>query len=321
MPAILLAVTGIDPSPWEARLRALAPDRLIRRWPECVGALADIAYACAWQAPRGLLATLPNLRVIFSLGAGVDHLLNDPTLPAVPVVRIVDPDLTMRMTEYVVLHVLMHHRRQRQYDAQQRERVWHEREQPPASAVAVGVMGLGVLGCAAAQALARLGFRTAGWSRTPKSLPGTAAHPGIETFHGSDGLDAFLRRTEILVCLLPSTPATHGILRLDLLRKLERNGAAGGAYLINAGRGPLQIDADILAALDEGSLAAATLDVFPTEPLPTASPMWTHPRVTITPHCAAASDPGPLAANILRQIDRLEAGHSLEHVVERAVGY
>ena len=221
----------------------------------------------------------------------------------------------MRMTEYVVLQVLMHHRRQRLYETQQRERVWHEREQPPASAVAVGVMGLGVLGCAAAQALARLGFRTAGWSRTRKVLA------GIQTFHGSDGLDAFLRRTEILVCLLPSTPATHGILRLDLLRKLERNGAAGGAYLINAGRGPLQIDADILAALDEGSLAAATLDVFPTEPLPTASPMWTHQRVTITPHCAAYSDPGPLAANILRQIDRLEARHSLEHVVERAVGY
>jgi glyoxylate/hydroxypyruvate reductase len=321
MPAILLAVTGIDPAPWEACLRAIAPARPVRRWPEQVGDPADIAYACAWQAPRGLLATLPNLRVIFSLGAGVDHLLADPTTPAAPVVRIVDPDLTMRMTEYVVLHVLLHHRRQRHYDAQQRERVWHEHQQPPASAVAVGVMGLGVLGCDAAQALARLGFRVAGWSRTPKSFSGAASLPAIETFHGSDGLDAFLRRTEILVCLLPSTPATHGILRLDLLRKLERNGAAGGAYLVNAGRGALQVDADILAALDEGSLAAATLDVFPTEPLPTASQLWTHPRVTITPHCAAASDPRPLTANILRQIERLEAGKPLEHVVERALGY
>jgi glyoxylate/hydroxypyruvate reductase A len=302
--AIILAVTGIDPTTWEARFRALAPDRDIRRWPEHQGDPADIAYACAWQAPRGLLATLPNLQAIFSLGGGVDHLLSDPALPAVPVVRIVDPDLTMRMTEYVVLHVLMHHRRQRQYDAQ-----------PPASAVTVGVMGLGVLGCDAAQALARLGFRTAGWSRTSKVLP------GIETFHGSADLDAFLARTEILVCLLPSTPGTRGILRLELLRKLKRDGATGGACLINAGRGALQVDADVLAALKEGSLAAATLDVFPTEPLPAASPLWAHPRVTVTPHCAAYSDPRALTANILRQIERLEAGLPLEHVVDRAVGY
>jgi glyoxylate/hydroxypyruvate reductase len=230
-------------------------------------------------------------------------------------VRIVDPDLTMRMTEYVVLHVLLHHRRQRLYDAQQRERFWHEHEQPPASAVAVGVMGLGALGCDAARALARLGFRTAGWSRTPKALP------GIETFHGQDGLEGFLRRTEILVCLLPATAATQGILRLELLRKLGRHGAAGGAYLINVGRGALQVDADILAALEEGALAGATLDVFPTEPLPAASPLWTHPRVTITPHNAAASDPRALVVNLLRQIDRFEAGLPLEHVVDRAVGY
>jgi glyoxylate/hydroxypyruvate reductase A len=314
MGAILLAVTGLDSKSWEARFRALAPRRDIRIWPE-LGDPADIAYACAWQAPRRLLATLPNLQAVFSLGAGVDHLIADPALPDVAVVRIVDPDLTMRMTEYVVLHALMHHRRQRLYDAQQRERRWLEHEQPPASAVAVGVMGLGVLGCDAAGALSRLGFRTAGWSRTPKALH------GIETFHGSEGLDGFLRRTEILVCLLPATPATRGILRLELLRKLERDGAAGGACLINAGRGALQVDADILAALDEGLLAWATLDVFPTEPLPAPSPLWAHPRVTVTPHNAATSDPGALVANVLRQIERFEAGRPLEHVVDRAVGY
>jgi glyoxylate/hydroxypyruvate reductase A len=221
----------------------------------------------------------------------------------------------MRMTEYVVLHVLMHHRRQRRYDAQQREGVWYEHAQPPASAVAVGVMGLGVLGGAAAAALRRIGFRVAGWSRTPKELA------GIETFHGNAGLDAFLRRTEILACLLPATPATRGILSLDLLRRLKRDGAAGGAFLINAGRGALQVDADILAALDEGSLAGATLDVFPVEPLPATSPLWTHPKVTITPHNAAASDPGALVANVLRQIQRCEASLPFEHVVDRAVGY
>jgi glyoxylate/hydroxypyruvate reductase A len=262
-----------------------------------------------------LLASLPRLAAIFSLGAGVDHVLADPTLPDVPIVRIVDPDLTMRMTEYVVLHVLMHHRHQRRYDAQQRERIWHERVQPPASAVAVGIMGLGVLGRAAAEALCRLGFRVAGWSRQPRFLP------GIETFHGDAQLDAFLHRTEILVCLLPATPATRGILRLELLRKLMRDGAAGGAFLINAGRGALQVDADILTALDEGTLAGATLDVFATEPLPSASPFWTHPDVTVTPHSAAASDPQALVANIIGQIERFEAGLPLANVVDRSVGY
>jgi len=315
MPAILLAITGMEPTPWVERFRTLAPHRDIRLWPQRIGEAADIAYACVWQPPYGLLAGFPRLQAIFSLGAGVDHVLADPDLPAVPVVRIVDADLTMRMTEYVALHVLMHHRRQRRYDAQQRERIWHEHVQPPASDVAVGVMGLGVLGRDAVAVLRRLGFRVAGWSRTPKTLP------GIETFHGADGLDVFLRRTEILVCLLPATPATQGILRLDLFRKLERDGSAGGAYLINAGRGTLQIDADILAALEEGSLAGATLDVFPTEPLPVASPLWTHAKVTITPHNAAASDPRPLVANILRQIDRFEAGLPLEHVIDRAAGY
>src|SRR5262249_24917062 len=152
---------------------------------------------------------------IFSLGAGVDHVLTDPDLPDVPVVRIVDPDLTMRMTEYVVLHVLMRHRRHRLYDTQQRERVWHEHEQAPASAGAVGGIGLGGRGRAAALALRSLGFRVAGWSRTAKTLP------DIESFHGEDGLDAFLRRTEILVCLLPGTPATQGLLKLELIRKLK----------------------------------------------------------------------------------------------------
>jgi glyoxylate/hydroxypyruvate reductase A len=314
MGAILLAVTGLDPTPWAERLRTLAPQRDVRVWPQ-LGDPAEISYACAWQTPRGLLAGLPHLEAIFSLGAGVDHVLSDPQLPDAPVVRIVDPDLTMRMTEYVVLHVLMHHRRQRRYDAQQRERIWHEHAQPPAGRVAVGVMGLGVLGCDAASVLCRIGFRVAGFSRAPKRLA------GVDTFHGDDGLDAFLRRTEILVCLLPATPATQGILRLELFRKLERAGACGGAYLINAGRGALQVDADILAALEEGSLAGATLDVFPTEPLPSESPLWTHPKVTITPHNAAASDPGALVANVLRQIERCEASLPLEHVVDRAAGY
>src|SRR5690242_12781934 len=219
MSSILLAIMGWDPKGWEQRFRALAPQHDIRVWPDAIGDPAGIRYACVWKPPAGLLAGFPNLKAIFSLGAGADDLLADPRLPDVPIVRIVDPDLTMRMTEYVVLHVLMYHRRQRLFDSQQRLRMWHDPEQAPASDVTVGVMGLGELGGTAAVALQRLGFRVCGWSRTQKSIP------GVETFFGMIGLEPFLRRTEILVCLLPSTPQTRGILNLDLFRRLKFNGA------------------------------------------------------------------------------------------------
>jgi glyoxylate/hydroxypyruvate reductase A len=313
--AILVAVTGPNADAWVARFRQAAPERDVRAWPESVGDPAEIAYAAAWRAPHGLLAGFANLRAIFNLGAGADHLLADPALPPVPVVRAVHSDLTMRMTEYVVLHTLMHHRRQRLYDDQQRRRVWQGHEQPAASEVAVGVMGLGAIGREAADVLRRIGFQVAGWSRTQRRIP------GIEAFHGEAGLDPFLARTEILVCLLPHTPATEGILNLALLRKLKRDGAAGGAFLINAGRGMLQVDADILAALDENTLAGAALDVFPTEPLPPDSPFWQHPKVTLTPHNAGDLAPAELVDGVLRQIARLERGLPLEHVVDRTRGY
>jgi glyoxylate/hydroxypyruvate reductase A len=313
--AILLAITSWDPTGWDQRFRAIAPHRDIRTWPDRIGDPADIVHACAWKAPPGLLAGFPNLEVVFSLGAGVDHLLTDPSLPQVPVVRIVDPDLTRRMSEYVALHVLMHHRRQRLYDAQQRQRLWHDHQQPAAGEVTVGVMGLGVMGRDAVDVLLRLGFRVVGWSRTARALP------GAETFFGRAGLAKFLSRSEILVCLLPHTPDTEGILNLAAFRALKRDGALGGAYLINAGRGALQVDADIVAALDQDLLAGATLDVFPTEPLPTASPLWTHPKATITPHNAAESDPRALVTRILDQIECHEHGLALANVVDRAAGY
>ncbi len=311
--AVLLAVTGWDTTIWEQRLRASGRD--VRVWPDRLGDPADIAYACAWKPPPGLLARLPNLAAIFSLGAGVDHLMSDPELPQVPMVRIVDPDLTARMTEYVVLHVLMHHRGVKRYEAYQRERLWHEDPQPAAGEVAVGIMGMGVLGRDAAAVLARIGFRVAGYSR--RSRPSSP----LETFHGREALPAFLARTEILVCLLPHTPETQGILSLPLLRRLKRDGPLGGAYLVNAGRGLLQVDADILAALEEGALAGASLDVFPTEPLPADSPFWSHPRVIVTPHNAAVSDPHALAAYVLAQIRRLERGLPPENLVDRSAGY
>ena len=315
MSAILVAVDGPQAGEWLEALRANATGRELRAWPDEAGNPADIAYACVWLPPRGLLAQFPNLKAVVNLGAGIDHLLADPALPDVPVARVAHPDLTMRVTEYVVLHVLMHHRRQRLYDAQQRERLWRVHEQPAAGEVAVGVMGLGVIGRAAVDALARLGFRVAGWSRTPKQLP------GVETFHGQAGLDAFLMRTEILVCLLPCTPETEGLLNFVLFRKLKRDGAAGGAFLVNAARGKLQVEADIVRALDEGVLAGATLDVFQEEPLPPQSPLWTHPKVTVTPHNAGDISPRVFAPHVIAQIERFERGLPLENAVDRARGY
>ncbi|MFZ0837129.1 MAG: glyoxylate/hydroxypyruvate reductase A [Xanthobacteraceae bacterium] len=312
---VAIVVSGWDAEAWAQRFRALAPARPVRIWPNQIESTDEIAYACAWRAPHGALAGFTNLKAIFSLGAGVDHLLGDPTLPAVPIVRIVDADLTNRMVEYVVLHVLLIHRRQRLYDAQQRQRLWHDHDQAAAGEVSVGVMGLGHLGSAAAQALRGLGFQVQGWSRTPKCIPGVAC------YSGADGLDAFLAASEILVALLPHTPATEGTINLALLRKLRRDGALGSAHLINAGRGLLQVDADILSALDQNLLASATLDVFPQEPLPRNSPFWQHPRVTVTPHNAAVSDPRFLVRNVLAQIERLERGEPLENTIDRALGY
>lgn len=312
--AILLAITGWEPNAWLERFRALAPDRDVRLIPD-VGDPSAIRYACAWKPPAGLLATLPNLQVIFSLGAGVDHLMKDPTLPDVPIVRIVDPDLTMRMTEYVVLHVLLHHRRFKLYDMQQRTHVWQENSDPAASDVRVGIMGLGALGQAAAAALRPLGFQLKGWSRTRKDVA------GVETFSGADGLKPFLANTDILVVLLPLTADTQNFIAYDLLRGLARDGALGGPSLINAGRGGLQVEADIVRALDDGTLTVASLDVFQQEPLPATSPFWAHPKVFLTPHNAAQSEPKALTKYVLGQIERLERGLPPENVVDRKLGY
>jgi glyoxylate/hydroxypyruvate reductase A len=189
------------------------------------------------------------------------------------------------MSEYVVLHCLMHLREQRRYDAQQRQKLWdHDQIPPKASEVRVGIMGFGVLGQDAARKLRVMGFDVAGWSRSPKQVE------GFRVYAGQD-LDAFLARTDILVALLPLTPSTRGILNRKLFGKLARDGRLGGPVLINAGRGRLQVEADILACLGDGTLKAATLDVFETEPLPANSPLWTHPAVTVTPHNAAVSEP------------------------------
>jgi glyoxylate/hydroxypyruvate reductase A len=283
-----------------------------------LGKAEEIEYALAWQPPNGLLETLPNLRLIVSVGAGVDALLADPDLPDVPMVRFVDTDLTGRMTEYVALHVLYHHRRMSEFGELQRRKVWKYLAEPAAHEVRVGLMGLGVLGSAAARALGVFGYQVRGWSRSPKSLEGVACYAG------PGELDAFLAETDILAVLLPLTPDTHGILDRRLLAKLSRQGRDArlpGPVLINAGRGGLQVDADIAASLAAGELYAASLDVFEAEPLPHSSPLWSHPRVVVTPHNAAESAPAAIVRYALRQIAALRRGEPLQNLVDRGRGY
>ncbi|MFO1034038.1 MAG: glyoxylate/hydroxypyruvate reductase A [Hyphomicrobiales bacterium] len=289
MSAFLFITPTWDAKLWAAEMKKARPEMDVRIWPE-MGQVEDIHYTAAWLPPPHVVGALPNLKVIFSLGAGVDAILSDPTLPAqVPIVRVNDPDLTMRMTEYVVMHVLMHHRQQRRLDAQQVRREWNSFPTHAASALRVGVMGLGVLGQDAARKLALLGFQVAGWSRSAKQIEGVVCHSGAA------GLEAFLARTDVLVCLLPATAETDGIINGALIRKLAQDGPLGGPVIINAGRGRQQVEADILAALDSGELKAVTLDVFRTEPLPQEHAFWRHPGVTLTPHIAADPIPPPSA--------------------------
>lgn len=313
--AIVYAVSGWDLDLWMGAMRKMAPQRDLLSLDEAMTRPGDVEYALAWKAPAGALKAFANLKLIVSLGAGVDHLLDDPDLPDVPIVRVNDADMTGRMSEYVVLHVLMHHRQQRLYDAFQRARQWRPQAQWAAGAVGVGVMGLGVLGRDAAQKLVMMGFNVHGWSRTPRDVAGVTCHAGTA------GLDDFLAASDILVVLLPLTGETAGIIDRDLIGRLKKDGPLGGPVLINAGRGGLHNEADILACLDAGELVAATLDVFAEEPLPRDSALWSHPAVTVTPHIAADSDPDTITAYALARIEDFEAGRDLINLVDRKRGY
>jgi glyoxylate/hydroxypyruvate reductase len=314
----LLIHGGTDnwsPERWAARFNEVCRDRRVLQLPGASFDPAEVQYAAVWKPVPGELAAFPNLKVIFNLGAGVDALMADKTLPDLPLVRVSVADLTDRMAEYVVLHVLMHHRQELYLRDSQRTKRWAPKYQWPAAAISVGIMGLGVLGANAADVLRRLGFNVAGWSRSTKRLD------GVECFVGNAQLDAFLRRTDILVCLLPLTPDTRHILNRGLFAKLNRTSPLGAPVLINAGRGGLQNETDIIACLDDGTLGAASLDVYAQEPLPADSPFWTHPKVVLTPHNAADTDPDEISKYVARQIARFEAGGALDNVVDRKRGY
>jgi glyoxylate/hydroxypyruvate reductase len=295
---------------WREAFAKLAPDLEFREWPE-VGDPAEIEFALVWHPIKGDLKRYPNLKAIFSLGAGIEHIFSDPELPKhIPVVRMVDHGLTKGMTEYVLLHVLRFHRRTPELEAQKEAGVWNYIDYPPAWERRVGVMGLGVLGGDAARTIAAFEFDTAGWSRRPKQIA------GVECFHGEEGFGRFLQRTEILVNLLPLTDATQDILNARTFAQLPR-----GACLINAARGRHLVEEDLIPALDSGQLAGAALDVFREEPLPAGHPFWKHPKIWVSPHVASVTQPSTAAKGVLDGIARLRAGLPLENVVDWAEGY
>jgi glyoxylate/hydroxypyruvate reductase A len=299
MPAILFLGRD-DPEGWIAEFGRAAPDLDVRLW-DNRGDPAEIDVVLAWRHPKGASKRYPNLRLIAALGAGYEHIINDPDLPAgVPVVRLIDDKLTQAMTEYVLLHVLRYHRQMPAFEAAQRERRWIKPPPPETGARRIGILGLGALGQDAARRLVDLGFPVAAWSRSPKSIP------GIAVFHGAAQLGAFAARTDILVCLLPLNDEMRGIIDADLLAALPR-----GAYVINPARGGHVIDGDLIAALDSGHIAGATLDVFHTEPLPEVHPFWTHPKVTLTPHVASTTNARSAVPQIVDNIRRVRAGREL----------
>lgn len=312
--ALLLSLGGVDERLWQERLTRALGDYPVHRSDEMFDPAA-IRYILAWKPGPDVFAKLSNLKAILSLGAGVDGLLSHPALPDVPIVRFVDEDLTRCMSDYVIAQVAMHQRLFSRYRADQRARVWSQLYPPASNRIAVGIMGMGVLGRDAARKLAAVGFTVNGWSRSARHVA------GVTGFVGTDGFDAFLGATDILVNLLPLTPDTAGILNMATFQKLRRGPLVGGPAIVNAARGGHQVEADIVAALKDGTLGAASLDVFETEPLPPESPLWALETCYITPHIAAISNPDSGTAYFAEAIRDAEAGRPLRNVVDRARGY
>jgi glyoxylate/hydroxypyruvate reductase len=298
------------PEPWREALARELPDMEFRLWPD-VGEPARVNYALVWRPKPGLLASLPNLKAVLSLGAGVDHILLDPELPqAVPIVRMVDAGLAAQMSEYALYGVLHFHRSMQRYAEQQRGARWRQLPAVPASQRTVGIMGLGILGGDFVRKLVPLGFTVLGWSRTSRRLP------GVTSFHGPEGLNEFLARTEILTNFLPLTAETAGILSASIFMRLPR-----GACIINIARGAHLNERDLLTALDQGQLGGAMLDVFQREPLPPEHPFWHHPKVVVTPHVAAQAIAELMVSQVIDNIRRIERGEPPLGLVDRSRGY
>ena len=304
---LLFCCAGTKPEPWIAGLRAALPAAEVAVW-EPGAPAAD--YAVVWAPPQAFLDEQPGLRAVFNIGAGVDALLKLRLPPTARVVRLDDAGMSVQMAEYVCHAVIRHYREFDGYEADVRQGRWSYRKPRSRADFAVGVMGLGVLGSRVAQALRVFEFPVNGWSRSPKALD------GVRGFSGREGFNDFLAASRVLVNLLPLTPDTQDILSRDTLSRLQP-----GGYVINVARGAHLVDEDLLALLDEGHLAGATLDVFRTEPLPAGHPFWTHPGMTVTPHTSARTLRDESIAQIAGKIRALEQGEPIAGIVDPVRGY
>ncbi|MBT0957466.1 glyoxylate/hydroxypyruvate reductase A [Alphaproteobacteria bacterium KMM 3653] len=310
MKAVIYTPNAANTDAWVGRMRALLPDWSINALLEETDPDA-VQYAVVWKPQTGAMAQMKNLKAVVSIGAGIDHVLADPELPKhLPIIRTVGEDLTQFMREYVALHVLRHHRDRPQQAAAEARAEWSTVEVPPATRRKVGIMGLGNLGAAAAKTLAGLGFQTLGWTRTRREIDGVTCYAGAGEF------DEFLAQSEILVNLLPLTDHTAGILSADLFAKLPK-----GACLINAARGQHLIEDDLLAALESGQIAQATLDVFTVEPLPEEHPFWAHPAITVTPHIASRIDAETGSRIIAANLAEYERSGAVADLADAKRGY
>lgn len=306
---IAFCCTDTPPEPWLLGLKAALPDAAISLWqPGAPSEPAD--YAVVWAPPQAFIDAQPRVKALFNIGAGVDALLRLQLPPNLTLVRLDDAGMAVQMAEYVSHAVIRYFREFDHCLTAQTRHQWQPPAPRPRRDFPVGIMGLGVLGARVAQAVRAFEFPVRGWSRAPKTLD------GVDTHHGPDGLDAFLASTQVLVNLLPLTADTRDILNRHTLSRLRP-----GGFVINVARGAHLVEEDLLALLDSGHLAGATLDVFRTEPLPADHPFWAHPRVTVTPHSSARTLRDESIAQIARKIRALEQGQPIAGVVDRTRGY
>ena len=306
---LLFYSAGENGAVWQEAFARALPDARIRPWPE--EPVSQVDYATVWKPPGQLLERLGDAKAVFNLGAGVDGIASLAALrPSVPLIRLEDAGMTEQMIEYACHAVLRRYREFDAYAEQQRAGMWRPRRRMAKRDFGIGILGLGVLGSAVAIALSRFGFAVHGWSRSQKSIA------GIESCAGAAELDSVLARAQVLICLLPLTAETRGLLDRRRLSRLPRR-----AYVVNLARGDILVDEDLLALIGEGHLAGAMLDVFRDEPLPAAHAFWHHPKITVTPHVSAATLIDESVAQIVAKIHRLEAGLPVTGVVERGRGY
>ena len=304
---ITFCCTDTKAEPWLQGLCTALPGADISVW-QPGAPQAD--YAVVWAPPQQFMDEQAGLKALFNIGAGVDGLLKLRLPPQALVVRLDDAGMAVQMAEYVCHAVIRHFREFDQYEASMRAGQWAYRKPRLRQDFAVGVMGLGVLGERVAKALAQFDFPVNGWSRSPKAIDGVRAFTGAEQFND------FLGASRVLVNLLPLTPDTTDVINKDALSRLQT-----GAYVINVARGAHLVDEDLLAAIDSGHVAGATLDVFRTEPLPAGHAFWNHPRITITPHTSARTLREESIAQIARKMAALQRGEAVAGVVNPARGY